>query len=62
MAAPLWLWGQCAKEITLLNIYCVEPGKLPPMPLKLAEPTHIVDHRPIELALGLLEVARRVRA
>jgi hypothetical protein len=43
MAPPQWGWGHCANKTALWYICCVEPGKLPPMPLKLAEPTLVVE-------------------
>jgi hypothetical protein len=79
MAAHQWFWGHRAKKMTLWYICGVEPGKPPPMPMKLREPTRVVEfwkrkddrrqisqpegeRRALELALRVLESARRVRA
>lgn len=38
-------WGHRAEKSTLLYIVGCNPGSLPPMPLRLDEPTHVVQSR-----------------
>jgi hypothetical protein len=43
MAASQCWWGHRPNKMALWYISGVEPGKLPPMPLKLAEPRQVVE-------------------
>lgn len=69
-------WGHRAEKATWLYIIGCAPIDLPPMPLVLGEPTHVVqsrkrtrphitkaerEHTPIELARWLVELAGRCR-
>lgn len=38
-------WGHRAEKATLLYIVGCEPAELPPMPIRLDEPTHVVQSR-----------------
>lgn len=40
-----WWWGHRAEKATWLYICGVAPKNLPPMPIKLGEPTHVIQSR-----------------
>ena len=75
LAAPQYWWGHKAEKATWFYIVGCEPGEIPEVPIKLGEPTHVVqsrkkdsrphiskserEHTPPELAAWLCELARR---
>jgi hypothetical protein len=54
-------WGHRAEKKTLLYICGVEPRDIPPLPLRLDDPTHIVGSSRRKSAIRLPEVSKAER-
>ena len=76
LAAPQFWWGHRAEKASWFYVVGCEPGEAPELPIRLGEPTHVVqtkkrgdsrphitkaerEHTPPDLAVWLVELARR---